>query len=167
MTRVLFTGSFDPVTQGHADIIARLSRIFPEVVVTVFQNAEKAHLFTPEERLAMLSAVAAAYPNVMVDVSSGYVADYVKAHKIDLIVRGIRNPDDVAYEREMAEYNKAHSGVETMYFFPEREYASLSSTAAREYLMRGEIPVSLVPDEIIPFLFGYFEKKGIDKSRIK
>lgn len=152
MKRVLFTGSFDPVTRGHADLIARLSRLFPEVVVTVFQNAEKTHLFTPEERMAMLAAVTARFPNVTVDLSYGYVSDYVKAHAIDAIVRGIRNPSDATYEREMAEYNKKHAGVETLFLFPDAENADISSTAAREALLRGAIPEKLVPDEIIPML---------------
>lgn len=152
MKRVLFTGSFDPVTRGHAELITRLSSLFSEVIVTVFQNAEKTHLFTPKERAEMLSAVTASLPNVTVDLSLGYVADYVKTNAIDAIVRGIRNPSDAAYEREMAEYNKAHAGVETLFLFPDAENADISSTAAREALLRGEIPEKLVPSEIIPML---------------
>lgn len=144
--KVLFTGSFDPVTTGHLSLITRAASLFDEVVCTVFNNPEKTHFLMAEKRLLLLKAAVAHLPNVTCDLSDGYVADYVKANGINAIVRGTRNRSDLAYEREMAEYNKRHSGVETILLPAESGMEEVSSSLVRRYIREGKSTEGLLPD---------------------
>lgn len=144
--KVLFTGSFDPVTTGHLSLITRAASLFDEVVCTVFNNAEKTHFFSAEKRLMLLSASVAHLPNVTCDLSCGYVADYVKKNGINAIIRGIRNGADFAYEREMADYNKRHSGVETILLPAESGMEDVSSSLLRRLISEGRSTGGLLPE---------------------
>ena len=148
MNKVMITGSFDPVTVGHEDIIRRASSTFDDVRVTVFLNPEKPGMFGKEERVALLRRVCAKFPNVSVDFDGGMVVDYVLREGISLLVRAVRNEKDLAYEMKMADYNFAHSGVETLFFAASPELASVSSSEVRRRIAAGEPFSALVPAEI-------------------
>lgn len=148
MSKVLITGSFDPVTVGHEDIIRRAALCFDEVRVTVFLNPEKPGMFSPALRVSLLERVCAAYPNVTVDFDGGMVADYVKREGISLILRAVRSEEDLAYEMKMADYNRDRSGVETLLLAASPALASVSSSEVRRRIADGEDYASLLPAEI-------------------
>ena len=148
MPRVMITGSFDPVTRGHEDIIRRAAALFPDVRVTVFLNAEKAGMFSPEERLRFLTAVCDKYPNVTTDLDTGMVIDYVKREGISLLLRSVRNEADLAYEMAMADFNRHGSGVETLLLAADPALADVSSSEVRRRIRAGEEYFSLLPTEI-------------------
>lgn len=150
--RALIPGSFDPITKGHEALVFAASALFDEVVLALFINPEKHYIFTEEERLSMLKAVAAEYPNVTVAHSDGMVVDFVRREGISCIFKGIRNEKDLAYETEMAEYNLQNGGAPTLFLPAEKEMAEISSTAVREQLLKGILPQALVPEAILPIL---------------
>lgn len=148
MPRVMITGSFDPVTVGHEDVIRRAASIFSDVRVTVFFNPEKAGMFTPDERLRLLKAVCAKYPNVTADIDTGMVIDYVKREGISLILRSVRDERDLPYEMKMAEFNRQGSGVETVLLSARPDLVTVSSSEVRRRIEAGEEYFSLLPAEI-------------------
>ena len=107
--KALVCGSFDPVTNGHIDLIRRAAGMFETVTVGIFVNKDKKYAFSMETRRVMLENAVKDIKNVTVDVSYGYVADYVKENGIGVIVKGVRNTADYEYELDMAKYNKAHA----------------------------------------------------------
>ena len=145
---VLITGSFDPVTRGHEDVIRRVAEKFDRVRVTVFQSDTKKGMFPCERRLAFLRTVCAKFSNVEVDIDRGMVADYVRREGITLIIRAVRDPSDALYEAEMAEFNRRASGVETLLLFADPTLRSVSSSAVRKKLREGEDARDLLPREI-------------------
>ncbi|MFA5562016.1 MAG: adenylyltransferase/cytidyltransferase family protein [Eubacteriales bacterium] len=147
--RVLIPGSYDPVTLGHTALIAHAAARYDEVWVVAFVNAAKDYLFTVEERLSFLRHACARFPRVKVAFDGGYVADFVKAHGIELLLKGYRNPADLAYEQEMAAYNLAHSGVETRLVPCAPELCHVSASEVRRRLYAGESPAGLLPDEVV------------------
>ncbi len=147
--KALFSGSFDPPTYGHDDLLRRASALYDEVTVVIFINENKKSFFPIERRLAWLSRIAAKYPNVKTDVDRGYVADYVKRHEIPVILRGVRNEEDLRYEIPMAEYNLKHGGAETLMFYALEEFADVSSSRVRKSLCEGtDEAARLLPPEI-------------------
>lgn len=147
-SRALVTGSFDPITKGHEDIIRRACEAFDEVYVVAFVNAEKKGFFPKEKRLELLRKVCRKFPKVSVDLSLGYVCDYAKEKAVTAIVRGVRDERDRAYEEEMARYNFEHSGVKTVFFPAAEELSSLSSSRVRDILTAGGDASALLPEEI-------------------
>ena len=148
MRRVMITGSFDPVTVGHEDIIRRASSLFDDVRVTVFINPEKPGMFSADTRVSFLKSVAQKYPNVSVDFDSGMVIDYVKRENIAMIVRAVRDEKDLAYEIKMADFNRENSGVETLLLTADPALSEISSTEVRRRITSGEAFFALVPAEI-------------------
>lgn len=148
MNKVMITGSFDPVTVGHEDVIRRAAASFDHVRVTVFLNPEKPGMFTPSERVSLLRRVTEKFPNVSVDFDSGMVVDYVKREGISLIVRAVRNEKDLPYEMRMADYNLAHSGVETVFFAASPALSSISSSEVRKRIREGAPSDDLLCPEI-------------------
>jgi pantetheine-phosphate adenylyltransferase len=129
---VVCPGSFDPVTNGHLDIISRAAGLFDEVVVAVLVNASKAGLFTTDERLEMLRAVTERYPNVRVEAFQGLLVDFCKANDIDIVVKGIRAVSDFDYELQMAQMNLGLAGVETLFMATNPLYSFLSSSLIKD-----------------------------------
>ncbi|MDH2427591.1 pantetheine-phosphate adenylyltransferase [Sphaerisporangium sp. TRM90804] len=146
MRRVVCPGSFDPVTNGHLDIIGRTSRLYDEVVVAVLINVEKKSLFTVEERVETLQAVTKEYGNVRVDKFHGLLVDYCKQQGIPAIVKGLRAVSDFDYELQMAQLNYRMSGVETLFMSTNPEYSFLSSSRLKEIARYGGDVSGLVPD---------------------
>lgn len=135
--KAICPGSFDPVTHGHLDIIARAAQLFDEVVVGVGQNSTKNYLFTPEERLDMLTEAVSAWPNVSVAPLDGLLVDFARRHEAGVIVKGLRFASDFDFELQMAQMNKALSGVETILLPTAAQWAFVSSTLIREIARLG------------------------------
>ena len=136
-SRVLLSGSFDPPTYGHDDLIRRMSLLFDEVYVVIFINESKKSFFPLQKRKEWLERLAAKYPCVRIDTDSGFVADYVKRNEIPIIVRGVRNAEDLAYEIPMAEYNLTHGDAETLLLYSREEFVNVSSSRVRKSLLEG------------------------------
>ena len=142
----IYPGSFDPVTNGHLDIIKRCSKKFSKVIVAILNNSSKKSMFTIEERLNLLDEVLKEYDNVEIDTFSGLLIDYVKDKKVDIIVRGLRAVSDYEYEMQMALTNKSlYDEVETMFLISSTQYSFLSSSIVKEVAMFDGDISSLVP----------------------
>jgi len=146
LRRVVCPGSFDPVTNGHLDIIGRCSRLYDEVVVAVLINIEKKGLFTVEERMEMLQGVTKEYGNVRVDKFHGLLVDFCRQQGIPAIVKGLRAISDFDYELQMAQLNYRMAGVETLFMSTNPEYSFLSSSRIKEITRYGGDVSGLVPD---------------------
>ncbi len=155
-TTGLVTGTFDPVTKGHMEVIEKALRLFDEVVVAVLVNPEKKCMFTPEERLALLNAALSGNTRVKTLYSEDYAVDVARRVGADKLVRGVRGEGDEAYENAMAEYNRAH-GFDTVFVTPER-YADVSSTRARELISKGDF--RLLPENAIITAEEIIRRKG-------
>jgi pantetheine-phosphate adenylyltransferase len=147
--RALCPGSFDPVTNGHIDIIGRVARLYDEVVVAVFVNQSKSSMFSVEERLDMLTEVTAGYPNVTIDTFEGLVVDYCRVHDIPVIVKGLRAVSDFDYELQMAQMNRGLAGVDTLFMPTNPEYSFLASSLVKEIAKWGGDVSSLVPPTVL------------------
>ncbi|HXA63482.1 MAG TPA: pantetheine-phosphate adenylyltransferase [Streptosporangiaceae bacterium] len=148
MRRVVCPGSFDPVTNGHLDIISRASRLYDEVVVTVLINKTKQGLFTVDERIEMLGEVTKVYGNVKVDKFHGLLVDYCRQNDIPVIVKGLRAVSDYEYELQMAQMNHRLAGVETMFMSTNPLYSFLASSLIKEVAKYGGDVSGLVPELI-------------------
>ena len=147
--RALCPGSFDPVTNGHIDIIGRAANLYDEVVVAVFVNQSKSGLFTVDERRDMLTEVTTDYPNVTIDTFEGLVVDYCRAHDIPVIVKGLRAVSDFDYELQMAQMNRGLAGVDTLFMPTNPEYSFLASSLVKEIAKWGGDVSSLVPPNVL------------------
>ncbi|GAA2574252.1 pantetheine-phosphate adenylyltransferase [Actinomadura fulvescens] len=146
MRRVVCPGSFDPVTNGHLDIISRASRLFDEVVVAVLINKTKQGLFTIDERIAMLGEVTREYGNVKIDSWHGLLVDFCRQNDIPVIVKGLRAVSDYEYELQMAQMNHRMAGVETMFMSTNPLYSYLSSSLMKEIVKYGGDVSGLIPE---------------------
>ncbi|HKT46107.1 MAG TPA: pantetheine-phosphate adenylyltransferase [Candidatus Acidoferrales bacterium] len=145
----IYPGSFDPVTNGHLDLIARGGKMFDALIVAVLRNAEKAPLFTVEERVAMLREVTKQWPGVEIDVFDGLLVDYARKRGAGVILRGIRAVSDYEYELQMALMNrKLEPRLETVFMLPGELYSYLSSKLVREIAQLGGPLTGLVPDVV-------------------
>lgn len=147
--KVLYTGSFDPITVGHMDIINRISRNFDEIVVTVFNNIEKKYWFDIEERCEMVRQATAHLHNVKVDFTEGLVVDYCEKNNIKLIVRGLRAVSDYEYELAISSINKhLNKDLETIFLVASSEYSFLSSSMVKDVAEHGGAFEDLVPEYV-------------------
>ena len=149
MTKVVCPGSFDPVTNGHLDIIGRASRLFDEVGVGVLVNESKPGLFTLDERLEMLGAATSDLSNVTLDSFHGLLVDFCTANDIAAVVKGLRAVSDFDYELQMAQMNDRLSGVDTLFIPTSPEYSYLASSLVKEVAKGGGDVRGLVPDEVV------------------
>jgi pantetheine-phosphate adenylyltransferase len=147
--KALCPGSFDPVTNGHIDIISRAASLYDEVVVAVFVNQSKSGLFSVDERRDMLVEVTAEYHNVTIDTFEGLVVDYCRAHDIPVIVKGLRAVSDFDYELQMAQMNRGLAGVDTLFMPTNPEYSFLASSLVKEIAKWGGDVSSLVPPNVL------------------
>lgn len=142
----VYPGSFDPVTNGHLDLIARGAKIFSRLIVAVAQNLEKTPMFAVRERVEMLEAVTFEFRNVQVDVFSGLLMDYARENGARVILRGIRAVSDYEYELQMAMMNrKIEPDIETVFMMPAEAYSYISSSQVRELARLGGPLKGLVP----------------------
>jgi pantetheine-phosphate adenylyltransferase len=144
--RAIYPGSFDPITLGHVDIIERISKMFDEVIVLVSESSQKSHLFTSQERKALINQTLGHLKNVKVDIHEGLTVDYLKKHDIKIIVRGLRAVVDFEYEMTMANINrKLDPTLETVLVFANPEYYFVSSRGVKEVARYGGSLEGLVP----------------------
>ena len=150
MKVAVYPGSFDPVTNGHLDIIERASRVCDKVVVGVLNNANKSPMFTVEERMDMLRSVTADFTNVEVDSFSGLLVDFASSHGAKVIIKGLRTVADFEYEFGMALLNKTlNPDIETMFMMTNSKYSYISSSMVKELSgFKGDL-TGLVPAQII------------------
>ena len=161
MTTAICSGSFDPITLGHLDIIRRAAACFDRVCVCVSPNAEKKNqMFTPEEKLLLVRTAVADLPNVEAELWPGLLADFAVDHGATAIVRGVRNTSDFDVEYQLALINQdIHPGLETMLLPASAAYQHFSSSMAREMIRYGQPLEAYLPAAIIPMVRDLIEKK--------
>ena len=148
MSRVIYPGSFDPVTYGHLDVIKRSAAMFDEVIVGILSNNAKSPLFSIGERKEMLEMAVKDFDNVKVITFEGLLIDYMKKHDISVIVRGLRAVTDFEYELQIAQSNRkvSRDTIDTVFLTTSIEYAYLSSSIVKEYARYGTDVTDFVPD---------------------
>jgi pantetheine-phosphate adenylyltransferase len=147
--RAVCPGSFDPVTNGHVDIVQRAASLFDEVVVAVGVNKSKSRLFTPDERIEMLREAVGHLPNVTVDGFSGLLTTFCEERGIHAIVKGLRAVTDFDYELQMAQMNSSLTDVETVFVPTSPEYSFLASSLVKEVATFGGDVSGLVPPFVL------------------
>ncbi|WP_276873420.1 pantetheine-phosphate adenylyltransferase [Levyella massiliensis] len=156
--KVIFPGSFDPVTKGHLNLIYRAAKLFDEVIVAVLINQEKPPLFTPEERIEMIRELMYDYDNVSVKLFSGLLVDFVREEKADAVIRGLRTSQDFLYERQLSLLNHSlYSDMEEIFLFTDGKYSYVSSSFAREVASYGGDVSGMVTDNVAERLRKKFE----------
>jgi pantetheine-phosphate adenylyltransferase len=145
-TLAIYPGTFDPLTNGHVDIIQRGSRLFDRIIVGILLNVEKSPLFTVSERVEIAEEVFRPYPNVEVDTFDGLLVEYARRKKAGVIVRGLRAISDFEYEMQMALMNRhLNPEVETVFMMPAEPYTYVSSRLVKEVVALGGTVTTLVP----------------------
>ena len=147
--RALCPGSFDPVTNGHLDIIGRTAALYDEVVVAVFVNQSKSSMFSVDERRTMLEDETRHYGNVRVDSFQGLTVDYCRAQDIAVIVKGLRAVSDFDYELQQAQMNRGLAGIDTLFMPTNPEYSFLASSLVKEVAKWGGDVSALVPPDVL------------------
>lgn len=149
MKRMIYPGSFDPVTLGHYDMICRASKMTDHLIVAVMNNAAKTHFFSVQERLEMLRTVTAHLPNVELDSSDELMVEYAKKRKTDAVIRGLRAVTDFEYELQWATLNqKLDPAFQALFMMASSDYSFLSSGMVREIGKLGGDISAMVPPEI-------------------
>ena len=135
----IMPGSYDPITVGHLDVIRRTAMAFDKVFVALMINPEKNYMFDKNIRVELAKASLSDLDNVEVIYDEGMLSDLAVKLGCDAIVKGIRNEKDLAYESEMARYNKEKCGIETIFIDSDKEYSYVSSTLVRDYIEKGDL----------------------------
>ncbi|SKC87160.1 pantetheine-phosphate adenylyltransferase [Maledivibacter halophilus] len=150
MRNVIYPGSFDPITNGHLDIIKRTAKIFDKVIVAVVDNPSKNPMFTLKERVELIKGATKDIKNIEIDCFSGLLIDYVKGKNISVMVKGLRAVSDFEYEFQMALMNKKlDENIETLFMTTNSKYSYLSSSLVKEVFRLGGCVNELVPDIVI------------------
>lgn len=153
-------GSFDPITYGHLDIIARGAKVFDEVYVSILNNSSKKPLFTVEERIALIKEVTKDIPNVKVDSFQGLLVDYAKNIGANAIIRGLRAVSDFEYEMQLTSMNRfLNNEIETFYIMTNNQYSFLSSSIVKEVAQYHGTITELVPPKVEEALKRKFSAK--------
>lgn len=156
----IYPGSFDPLTNGHVDIIERGARIFDSIIVAILANAEKTPLFSESERITIIRDVFRSHKNVQVETFDGLLVDYAQLKKATVLVRGLRAVSDFEYEFQMALMNRRLApGIETVFMMPDEKYTYISSRLIKEVFRLGGEITGLVPPVV--------EEKLRDKAQGK
>ena len=151
MVKAIYPGSFDPVTNGHVDIIDRASKVFDHLIVAVLENPRKTPLFSIEERVKMLNNIIGDYPNVEVDYYKGLLIEYTRKRGAKIIIKGLRAISDFEFEFQMALVNrKLDCDIETLFMMTNNKYSYISSSIVKEVASYGGDIKDLVPAEVYP-----------------
>jgi pantetheine-phosphate adenylyltransferase len=159
--RAVFPGSFDPITNGHLDVIQRGMKLFDELIIAVGKSPIKNQLFTPEERVEMIKQIVSKkrMKGVSVESFDGLTVEYASKKKADVILRGLRSLTDVQYEFQLAMTNRAVAGIETVFIMTSEQYGFTSSTMIREIASLGGDLTNLIPPNVQKHLKQRFDKK--------
>jgi len=149
MRKAIFPGSFDPITNGHFDIIKRGVSLFDEVIVAIGVNAEKTYMFSLEDRKRFIEEAFKDEPKVKVITYSGLTIDLCKKEKADFILRGLRNPADFEFEKAIAHTNRVMSKIETVFLLTAARTSFISSSIVRDVLRNGGDISQLVPESVL------------------
>ena len=160
MRRAVCPGSFDPVTNGHVDVISRAAGLYDELVVAVLVNPGKAGLLTVDERMALLRDAVADLPNVRVDSFQGLLVDYCRSQGIRVIVKGLRAVSDFEYELQMAQMNRELAGVETLFVPTAPQVGHLSSSLVKQIALFGGDVSRFVPKAVLDRLLLERDRAG-------
>jgi pantetheine-phosphate adenylyltransferase len=158
--RAVCPGSFDPVTNGHVDVINRAAGLYDELVVAVLVNPGKAGLFTVDERMELLREAVAGLPNVVVDSFQGLLVDYCRGHDIPVIVKGLRAVSDFEYELQMAQMNRELASIETLFVPTAPQVGHLSSSLVKQIANFGGDVSRLVPKAVNERLLAHRARSG-------
>jgi len=156
--RAVFPGSFDPITNGHLDVIHRGIKLFDELIVAVGRSPLKNQLFTPKQRMEMITVLVGDIPGVSVEGFDGLTVEYARQKKADVILRGLRSLADVHYELELAMTNRSVAGIETVFVMTTEQYGFISSTLIRQVASLGGDISNLVPANVSRLLKERFRK---------
>ncbi len=160
-TRIaIFPGTFDPITNGHVDVIRRGAKLFDRLIVAVGENPEKSSLMDPRERAEVISQVVANLPNVSVETFQGLTVDFARRCGAGVILRGIRNSNDLQFELQVALTNRVAAGVETVFIIPSAENAFTSSSLIRQIASMGGDVSAMVPPQVLPHIRKPCRMKG-------
>lgn len=161
MKRAIYPGSFDPVTNGHLDMIERSAKLVDELVVGVLNNSAKKSLFSVDERVSMLKELTAQFSNVKIDSFDGLLVDFAKRMEAPIVIRGLRAVTDFEYELQIAQTNhEVYPEIETVFLTTRLEYAYISSTMVKEFASYGGNISHFVPQQIVERIYA---KYGIGK----
>ncbi len=161
MRKAIYPGSFDPVTFGHQDIIARSSAIFDELIVGVLNNSSKNSLFSVEERVSMLEEISGHIPNIRITSFNGLLIDYAREVDASVIVRGLRAVTDFEYELQIAQTNHVeYPEVETIFLTTNLKYSYLSSSVVREFAAYGGDITKFVPKQFVDRVYRKYNIKS-------
>ncbi len=148
IVRAIFPGTFDPITNGHLDVINRSIKLFDELIIAVGTSPVKNTLFTPQQRVEMIAELIADMPGVFVESFEGLTVEYAAKKKADVILRGLRSLTDVQYEFQLAMTNRAVAGIETVFVMTGEKYGFTSSTLIREVAALGGDVSNLIPKNV-------------------
>ena len=155
----IYPGSFDPITNGHVDLIKRASKLFDEVVIAITQNANKSSFLSIDERVSAAENSIRSLENIKVLSFNSLLVDFAKEHNAQIIIRGLRAVSDFEYEFQLSGMNKRlNSKIETLFMTPSEEFANISSSLVREILMLGGDISPFVPSEVKKILLKISEK---------
>jgi pantetheine-phosphate adenylyltransferase len=143
--RAIFPGSFDPITNGHLDVVRRGIQLFDDLIIAVGRSPQKNSLFNPDERVEMIKELVADIPGVMVESFSGLTVEYAASRGATVILRGLRNLTDVQHEFQLALMNRSVAGIETVFIMTAEQYGFTSSTLIREVASLGGDISNLIP----------------------
>ena len=159
IVRAIFPGSFDPITNGHLDVISRGMKLFDELIVAVGLSPQKDQLFTPEQRVEMIAELVKDLRGVSVEGFDGLTVEYARQKKANVILRGLRSLTDVNYEFELAMTNRSVTGIETIFVMTTEQYGFISSTLVRQVASLGGDISNLVPENVYRRLRERFKKQ--------
>ena len=157
--RAIFPGSFDPITNGHLDVITRGMKLFDELIVAVGRSPLKDQLFSPEQRVEMIAELVKDLQGVSVEGFDGLTVEYARQKKANVILRGLRSLTDVNYEFELAMTNRSVTGIETIFVMTTEQYGFISSTLVRQVASLGGDISNLVPENVYRRLRERFKKQ--------
>ena len=159
INRVVYPGTFDPITRGHEDLVRRASTLFDEMIVAVADSRGKRPFFDVDERVAMAKETLAAFPNVRVEGFSGLLMEFLRKHDAKIILRGLRAVSDFEYEFQMAGMNRnLYPDVETLFLTPAEQYMFISATMVREIASLGGDVSPFVNPAVIPHMKAKLER---------
>lgn len=150
----LTAGTFDPVTKGHLDIIRRAADMCAVLIIGIFENPDKKPLFSLEKRFEALCAATMDIDNAIVITNDGMLFEYAKEARVDVIIKGVRDENDLAYEQKQADFNFEHSGIKTVFLEADPKYKNVSSTLVRKLISEGKDVSRYVPKEAISVFKG-------------